>query len=77
LNTGTTELNFYVVIPSNKSITSVIDLDAFNADLTSSYVNTGTITVNDAGGTPFTYKVYRMTNAVTYTASHRHSVTLN
>lgn len=77
LNTGDTLTDFFVCIPSTKSITSVIDLDALNANITANYVDLGNITVNDAGGNPFTYKLYRMTVGVPYSTNHRHSVTIN
>jgi len=57
------------------SIVSVIDLDALNADITASYVNS-TFNVNDAGGSPVSYKNYNMTIAVPYPSNHRHQITI-
>jgi hypothetical protein len=74
LNTGTTEINFYVALPPSVTITSVTDLDALNADLTAEYVLIGTIGVLDAGSTSRSYNLYGMTQAIPYSTSHRHSI---
>jgi len=75
LSTGTTEVNFYVALPPSVTITSVIDLDALNAILTSEYVLIGTINVLDAGSTNRSYNLYGMTQAIPYSSSHRHQIT--
>jgi len=79
LNTGTVELQYYVAVPLGRTITSVIDLDALNADITSEYVDRGTVSVNVDGGTGAvqTYTLYGMIQAVPYSSNHRHSITLN
>jgi hypothetical protein len=74
LNTGTTYNNFTVAMPATLSLTSVIDLDALNIDITSSY-NLTTFNVDDGGGTAISYKVYTLTTGVAYSPSHRHQVT--
>jgi len=74
VNTGSTEVNFTVAIPSTETISEVIDLDALNANITSQYVNNN-FNVNDAGGTAVSYNVYTMTQASAYSSSHRHQVT--
>jgi hypothetical protein len=74
LNTGSTEVNFTVAIPSTESISEVIDLDALNANITSQYVNNA-FNVDDAGGTAVSYNVYTMTQATAYSSNHRHQVT--
>lgn len=74
LNTGSTEVNFTVAMPTSQSITEVLDLDALNANITSEYVN-NPFNVNDAGGTPVAYNVYTMTIAIPYSSNHRHQVT--
>jgi hypothetical protein len=74
LNTGNVDRNFSVAVPSNLSITKVVDIDALNADITSNYVQS-TFNVNDAGGSSVTYHVYTLTNAIPYGANHRHQVT--
>jgi hypothetical protein len=74
LNTGSTEVNFSVAMPSTESITQVIDLDALNANITAEYVN-NPFNVDDAGGTPVSYNVYTMTIASPYSSDHRHQVT--
>lgn len=74
LNTGSTEVNFTVAIPSTETISEVIDLDALNANITSQYVNNN-FNVDDAGGTAVSYNVYTMTQASAYSSNHRHQVT--
>ena len=74
LNTGTTYTNFTVAMPATLSLSSVIDLDALNIDITSSYI-LSTFNVNDGGGTATSYKVYTLTTGVAYSPSHRHQVT--
>lgn len=81
LNTGTTEVNFMFAIPNTagagntRTLTSVIDLDAANANLTSSYLLT-TFNVDDANGVGVSYKVYSLTIAVPYSTNHRHQITI-
>jgi hypothetical protein len=75
LNTGATNIIFSIAVPATKSLVSVVDLDALNANITASYV-LSTFNVNDASGTPVAYKIYTMTIAVAYASSHRHSVTI-
>lgn len=74
LNTGTTHRNFTVALPGALSITNVTDLDALNANITTSYVSSN-MTVNNGGDQPKAYKVYTMTNAIAYSENHRHQVT--
>jgi len=77
LDTGNTQVNFTMALPTtvaaSDTISSVTDLDALNADITSSYV-LSTFNVNDGGGTAVSYKVYTMTIASPYASSHRHSI---
>lgn len=77
LNTGSTLIKFVVALPPGITITSVIDLDALSANITSEYVLTGTINVLDAGGTNRPYNIYEMDIAIPYSSSHRHSITIN
>jgi len=77
LNTGSVENIFVVALPLGKSISSVIDLDALNADITSEYVNTGSINVTIGGGEILSYDIYIMNPAIPYSSTHRHSITLN
>ena len=74
LNTGTSYNNFTVAIPNTNSITSIIDLDAFNVQLLSHYSNTRVINV-EVNGASVTYYAYTMTNGIPYNPSHRHQVT--
>jgi hypothetical protein len=76
LNTGATEIIFAVAMPATNTLVSVIDLDALNANITSSYI-LSTFNVNDAGGTPVSYKVYVMTIGVPYASNHRHQITIS
>jgi hypothetical protein len=75
LTTGTTLTRFAVALPPSVTISSVIDLDALNADITSQYVLTGTVSVTDAGGTSRTYNLYQMTIGAAYSVTHRHQIT--
>lgn len=75
LNTGNVETKFKIILPPSRTISSVIDLTALSADITSSYVLLGTISVNDAGGNPHTYNQYEMNIGVPYTVNHQHSFT--
>lgn len=77
LNTGSISLYQVIAIPSTKSLVSVIDADALNANITSSYVLSGTITtVPDGGGNSVSYKVYIQELATPYSSSHAHNVTI-
>lgn len=76
LNTGTVNNIFPIAMPATNSLLSVIDLDALNANITSSYTLT-TFNVNDAGGTPVAYKCYTLTNGSAYSSSHRHQITIS
>ncbi|WP_324671035.1 hypothetical protein [Hymenobacter sp. GOD-10R] len=73
LNTGTVALTFEIVAPDNLTV-SVIDLDGFNAPMP---YNASALQVQDAGSTPYGHKVWRLTIAEAYSASHRHQVTLS
>ena len=75
LNTGNTNINFTVALPPGKTLVSVIDLDALNANITANYVAT-TFNVNDAGGTPVSYTILTMTSGVPYGTSHQHQITI-
>jgi hypothetical protein len=76
LTTGTTLTKFVVALPPSVTISSVIDLDALNADITSEYVLTGTVNVLDAGSTNRAYNIYEMNIGVAYSTSHRHQITI-
>jgi len=77
LNTGTVQNRFVVALPPGRTISSVFDLDSANANITSSYILTGTILVNDGGGTgtPRTYNLYVLTLGAPYSSNHRHEIT--
>ena len=75
LITGTTYAIFTVAVPASNSLTSVLDLDAFSANITGNYI-VATFNVNDGGEVATPYKIYTMTNAIPYLpTSHRHQVT--
>lgn len=76
LNTGTVQTIFAFAVPQGKNIVSVIDLDALNANITSSYIVT-VFDVADAGGTERPYKVAVMQIAIPYDSNHRHQITLS
>lgn len=78
LNTGTTALYHTIAIPATKTLVSVIDEDALNADITSNYVLSGTITtVPDGGGNNVSYKVYVLNVSIPYGTSHKHNITIS
>jgi hypothetical protein len=74
LNTGSVEKIFTAAMPASLSITEVLDLDALNANITANYI-LSTFNVDDDGGTPTSYKIYTMTNAIPYADNHRHQIT--
>ncbi|WDF54664.1 hypothetical protein [Mucilaginibacter sp. KACC 22063] len=76
INTGSTNKIFQFWIPSTKTLISVIDQDALNANITSSYA-VSDLQVNDAGQNPVPGKLYTMTNAIPYSSNHRHLITVN
>lgn len=75
LATGSALTKFVVALPPSRTISNVIDLDALNADITSQYVLTGTINVQDAGGTNRLYNIYEMNVGAAYASSHNHQIT--
>lgn len=76
LNTGTVERIFAVAMRSGKTITSVIDVTALNANITSQYI-LNTFNVDDAGGTPTAYNIYVYQQAIPYSENHIHRITTN
>jgi len=74
LNTSTSEKIFSAAMPSSKSITEVLDLDALNANITANYASS-TVSVANYTGDTSSYKVYTMTNAIPYSSNHRHQIT--
>jgi len=74
LETGTTQTKFVVALPPGVTISSVIDLDALSADITSEYVLTGTVNVLDAGSTNRSYNIYEMNVGIAYSSSHTHQI---
>ena len=74
LNTGVTYTNFTVAMPATLSLSSVIDLDSLNVDITSSYV-LSTFNVDDGGSTATSYNVYTLSTGAPYSPSHRHQIT--
>ena len=81
LNTGTINSIFTVAMPSTLSLTQVMDLDALNDIITTSYILNGSLTtIQDYAGNNASYKVYTMTNSLPYTdkpapVGHRHQIT--
>ncbi|HTH58250.1 MAG TPA: hypothetical protein VL728_19525 [Cyclobacteriaceae bacterium] len=75
LNTGSTNTIFEYACQC--TISQVIDLDALNANITTQYILTGTVNVNDAGGTARSTNIYRMTVGSPYSSNHRHQITTN
>ena len=65
LETGTVENLFVVALPPTKTITSVIDLDAYNADITSQFIYQGVVAVV-INGVAYNYGIWAYNPAVPY-----------
>lgn len=76
LNTGTVEKIFAVAMRVGKTITSVIDVTALNANITSQYI-LNNFDVDDAGATPTAYNIYVYEQAIPYSENHIHRITTN
>jgi len=76
LNTGSVYKDFTVALPSSLTISSVVDIDASNANITTQYVlNTGLTGIANYAGITSSYNVYTMSPAIPYSANHQHSIT--
>lgn len=75
LNTGNVLTKFIVALPPSRTISTVFDLDALNANITSIYVDQGIVQVLDAGGTLRDYRIYEANIGAPYTSNHRHEIT--
>lgn len=76
LNTGTTLLKQCFSIPATKNLVSVVDLDAGNFDITSSFI-LSVFNVNDGGAGNSSYKNYYLSLALAYSTNHRYQITLS
>ena len=75
--TTTTDLVYSIAIPLNRDIESIIDTDAANFDIKTSYEYKGEVGLNPINsGTAMTYKIYTLSLAVPYSIPHHHNVTL-
>ena len=78
LNTGDSNTVMTIAIPSANTLSSVIDLDALNANITNNYELSTTLTqIEDGGGNLVSYKVYVLTLAIPYSNNHRHQITIS
>lgn len=77
LNTGSTLIDFAVVLPPGVLITNVVDQTASNANITSQYIYEGVIPVEDAGGNLQNYNLYFMRIGTPYSTNHVHIITHN
>ena len=75
LATGTVYKSFVIVLPTAKTIVSIIDTNT-NIDLTASFILTN-FSVNDVGGNPYTANCYSLTQAVPFSVSHNLQITTN
>ena len=73
--TGTTLKDFYIVVPSDKSVTSVIDVESSNNEILPQFAET-TVSVNDAGGTGRSYKLYKWPAGSAYPTNHTLKITI-
>jgi hypothetical protein len=77
LNTGSEHRTFYIIIPADKTLVSVVDADAMGVEISQYYTPQSNVYLADAGGNAVNCKVYAMTNAVAYPVNHRHNATIN
>ena len=78
LQTGSTDTVMSIAVPSTNNLISVIDLDALNANITSDYILSTTLTqIEDGGGNLVSYKVYVLNLAIPYSSNHRHAITIS
>lgn len=75
-STGTSNRTFVVALPTTKTLISIIDTTASNADITSQF-NLSSFDVNDAGGNPIGYNIYVYQSAIPYTNSHNFQVNIS
>ena len=68
MNTGILDIIFEICLPPSQTLVSVFDATA-GFFITVAFV-ASVIVVNDAGGNPHNYNVYRLTNAVPYAVNH-------
>ncbi len=74
--TGTTNVNFVIILPPGKSLASVIDTGNLNLDVKPDYVaHTNTISVNDFGGNAVSYTMYAKIQSVAYNPGTTHQIT--
>lgn len=76
LMTGNVNRFFQFWLPAGINLTSVIDLDALNANITASYTSES-LTVNNAGGEPVAGTLYTYSPDVPYSTNHSHQITIN
>lgn len=75
LDTGAVHKIFSIALPQGVSISSVVDLDAAGAVVTSQYILKTPIVVLDAAGNGRFYNIYEMEQAIPYSVNHRHQIT--
>lgn len=76
LTTGTINSNFTIAIPSTKNLVKVEDVESSNADVTSTYILSVSLTsISDYYGNSVSYKVYTASYALPYSPSHTHRIT--
>lgn len=73
--TGDEKTIFVIALPPGFTLSSVVDLDALNANITGEF-ESSTISVSDAGSTSRTYNLYVMEVVVPYSTSHTFQVTV-
>ena len=76
LNSGTVDKIFCLWLPDDKTLVSVIDLDALNADITLSYIAEPFV-VNDVNNDAINGNLYTMVQGVPYDNNHRHQITIS
>ncbi len=72
--TGTVYNTHVILLPPGKTITSVIDVSNYDANLTVNYI-LSLVTVKDAAGTDRIYNMYTYTTGIAYPTSANHIIT--
>lgn len=74
IDTGTTNSKYIFCIPFTNSVVSITDLDGGGISITDLYTLQGLGTIDDAGGSSYTVKIYMMETAIPHSINHRHQV---
>lgn len=74
MNTGTTDANFAISMPSGQTLALVLDMTAASSDVTGNYSG-NPFNVDNAAASATPYTTYTMSNAIPYSANHIQQIT--